>query len=632
MPVPTKANVSRPAAHGYDCLVEWSDDPADSLYLRLAVGPGRTMAFQTVEPQDPGPQTAENPEDMRSESGRLFSRSDFTGGEGLDRAHRRNGTDRDWSRFWDSRNVDVTPARQGEPSAVRLLHSASSLRAVGSPHPDRLPAVLVDGTLLTVCNRSDRVDVTSDPTAASPTWTQEDPMAGLVDADIMDLTVLGGRVFAAMTSTLGVKVRPVGGGTWGPWTADTLLYERVWGVKGRVLASTNTGLYETVEGGDSILLMSEPQGVAFIDVVDAGEAILAGATDGNIYIFSETDGELGLQGQVPFPGEEITALGFAAGQVFIGTSESTSAGGRIGRLWRGLMVGLRIRDAQVLRQWGDGTETRDRSPKRIVANRESVWTAVIEDGTETHLWRYHLSTAGLVRDLILSASGICQGIAAYDDRVFATVENDGLWREDTTYASEGYLISPLADLYTAVRKAWIGARLATGELPTDTSTALAYSTDPEAIEDAAADSWETVITATSGVPGDDTEHLIIDEESRWIAAKVTLSTADTIETPKMLSFTLRGLPFPTETDYQIPVNVSDRLELPHRQPKQVAGLGEQVRQSLVALIGKAATVTLLRPDEIVIGQIRGVSEPIEELPKRGSPSVYALLTVRGVRQ
>ncbi len=102
MTLPTKVNVARPEASGYDALIEYGPTDAESLYLRLAVGPGRQMTFQTVEPESRTPNLSENPEDMRSESGQSFSRADFGGGEGLRRAHRREGTARDFTRFYDS--------------------------------------------------------------------------------------------------------------------------------------------------------------------------------------------------------------------------------------------------------------------------------------------------------------------------------------------------------------------------------------------------------------------------------------------------------------------------------------------------------------------------------------------------
>ncbi|MFQ5524593.1 MAG: hypothetical protein ACE5F5_13645, partial [Acidimicrobiia bacterium] len=543
MPLPTKANVSRPEAWGYDALIEFGPTDADSLYLRVAAGPGRQARFDTVDPQQKGPSTSATPEDMRPESGEIFSRSNFSGGEGLDRAHRRDSTERDWTRFWDSRNIDITPARAGQAEEIKLLHSTSLLRAVDVAGIQRSALVRLGGALYGVISDDTQVDRTADPTATTPTWTVEDPHAGQPVEPIRDLASLGDELYAAF-DTSGIHKRDAAG-TWTHWSDQDA--HRIWGVKGRILSAKGTTLYEAGATTTSTLLHTLASGETWNDVVDAGGAILAAASDGYIYAFVETDGVLSLKGQTRTEGEVPTALGYAQGLVFIGTSEDTTAGGKIGRLWRALLIGLRLREAQVLRQWGDGTETRDRSPKRIISTREAIWTALIEDGTETHLWRYHLETGGLVRDLILGASSVAEGLAVFDDRLFVNLTSSGLYREDTTYASSGYLIGPLADFYNAAPKAWMGARLQTGSVPSGAQVVLAYSTDPAAIEDSTHSSWTNIITATNASPGDSTETPISDVQSRYLAGKLTLTPDGTnANTPSALAYAFRGLPLPTE--------------------------------------------------------------------------------------
>lgn len=632
MPLPTKTNVSRPLAWGYDALIEYGPNAADSLYLRLGVGPGRGMGFETVEPQQQGPNVAANPEDLRSESGQTFSRSQFSGGEGLDRAHRRDGTDRDWSRYWDSRGVDVTPGKPGEPEDLELLHSSSLLRAadVGGLNPET-HMVRIGTALYGVISDPTQVDRTADPTASSPTWTVEDPHAGEGAANVRDLAVLGDEVYAAIGSN-GIHKRS-NAGTWSHWSDLGAIW--CWGVKGRILAvnSAGTGLYEARSGSGSVLLHTLPAGTEWHDVVDAGGAILASAEDGYIYAFVEEEGELVLRGQTLIEGEQPTALGFAQGILFIGTAQQTTAGGYIGRLWRALFVGLRLRDAQVIRTWGDESETRNRAPHRIIATRESVITAVVEGGSETHAWRYHLETGGLSRDLVFGVSERVYALQVIDNRVFAILQNDGLWREDTTYVSSGYLIGPLADFFNAGKKAWVGARLSTGSVPTGTQVVLAYSTDPDAIEDPNHASWTDIVTATPSAPGDSSESAITGVESRFIAGKVTLTPdGSNAATPTVLAYAFRGLPLPTEDDFQIPVNISDRLELPFRKRLTVNGAGDAVYEKLQDIKGKAVTLTLLRPAEVLKGQLRSVSTPIQQLSQRGSPTVYCMLGLRGQRQ
>ncbi len=634
MSLPTKVNVPRPEAWGYDVLVEYGTSDAETLYLRGAVGPGRQMTFQTVEAVQGNPDLSDNPEDMRGETGQSFSRENFTGGEGLDRAHRRGGSDRDFSRFWDSRNIDVTSAIGGVPEEIKLLHTITSLRSAAAT-ATRAPLVRLGDVLYGVIANKQRVDRSANPITASPTWTVENPNLAEGDVDVTDLAGLGDELYAAV-GIRGIHKRD-NGGTWTHWS-DLTNTERVWGVKARIIASTGAALHEARAGTGSVLLKTLPSGEIWNDVVDAGSAILAAASDGNIYAFVEEDADLVLKGQTEIPNEVPTALGFGQGLVFIGTSQSTSGGGQIGRLWRSLFVGLRLREGQVIRKWGDGSTTQDRSPKRIISTREAIWIAVVEDGSETHLWRYHLATGGLVRDLIIVASGVSDGLVVFDDRMFVTVLGDAIWREATTFASTGYLIGPLADFFNAARKSWIGARLTTGTtLPAGTKVVLAYSTDPDALEDSAHASWVDVITATGtpDVPGDSAEQAITNVEARYLTGKLTLTPeGGATLTPNVLAFALRGLPQPTEDDYAIPINISDRLELPHRKPLRAgrAKPGLTVYDKLKDIMGKVTTVTLLRSGEVVKGQLRTLSAPINEIPERGSPTVYALLTTRGQRQ
>lgn len=619
--------MTRPLAEGYAWKLEYGDANSESIYLRPGVGPGREQRIQTVQPQE-GPSSATNAEEIRGETGEPFGRSDFTGGEGLDRAHRPNGEDRDATRFWDSRNIDVTPGRAGNPDEIKLLHSAANIRADDAGN-SRMPLVRIGTVLYMVCSSQVDVDRTANPTAGTPTFTVEDPHAGEGDQDILDLTALGDVVYAAIT-TNGIHQRS-SAGTWSHWS--DLAATRVWGVKGRIIASDGDGLYEAGATTTSTLLHTLPSGQTWTDVVDAGSCIMAGASDGLIYSFAEQEGELVLRQRGKLTDEEtITALGFAGGFLFVGTAQSTTGGGNIGRLWRAAVIGIKLSGSQVLRQWGEGSTTLNQAPQRIINTREAVYTAVIDSATESHLWKYHLGTAGISRDLILN-DGLVQGIAVVDDRVFATVLVEGLWREATTYASSGYLISPLADFFTASKKTWIDARLTTGTMPTDTDATLAYSTDPDAILDSTDASWTTIISAdhTAAGQGDLGPEFISEQESRYIAAKLTLTpNGAATDTPVLLAFTLRGLFKPLEKDYAIPVNVSDRLERPGKKAITVPGVGQALLDQLHDIEGKAVTLTDLRTGEVVDGQLRSVTTPVEERGRKGSVPVFSLLTVRGV--
>ena len=113
--LPSPSNTSQPEAQGFEANL-------DDLFLRFAVGPGRQMNINTAPLQAQAIQTSETPEDFQQEFGQIYSRTDFSGGEGLDKAHRRNGTDRDFSRYWDSKGVDVFHGDQDTGYNAHLLY------------------------------------------------------------------------------------------------------------------------------------------------------------------------------------------------------------------------------------------------------------------------------------------------------------------------------------------------------------------------------------------------------------------------------------------------------------------------------------------------------------------------------
>ncbi len=642
MPLPTKVNVTRPEAWGYDALIEYGPTAADSLYLRLAVGPGRPMQFQTVDPEPRTPNLSENPEDMRVESGQSFSRSDFGGGEGLRRAHRREGTPRDFTRFYDSKGVNITPsAKAGEAASVTLLKSTTKIRSHNTSS-DNFKTILVGGSLFTTTSHQ-RVDVSTDPTAGTPTWNSEDPHDSEGNQEVQGLTALGGEVYASCASNA-IHKRTTGG-AWSHWSdLNPGTPVKLEAVKERILAWWSSQLYEAKAGANSVLLMDTGSSDDYWNgVTDAGSHIVAVNANGYAYMWASEEGELVLQGQTRItasPDEELTAVTAVSGLVFFASRELDSNSLPVGRLYRGVLIGGQIREIQLLRTWT--TAQPNGFPSLLVRTRDAIWWAIQSSATTTDVWKYSLTTGGTFRDLEITGTTpavAALAIVSIDDRLFVHIQSgstaaaSGIWREDTTFADSGYLISPLADFFSAAAKTWVGARLHTGSLPTGTQVVLAYSTDPAALDDSGHASWTDTITATPAAPGVSAETAITGVEARYAAVKLTLTPdGSNVSTPEVLTFALRGIHQPVEDDYALPVNISDRLELPHRKPLLVNGVGDAVYEKLQTLIGTAVTVTLLRPDESVVGQLRTLSTPVQELPERGSPTTYALLTVRGARQ
>ena len=83
--VATTLSVNNPKRLGYDIRLDLN------LY-RTAVGPGREMTIQSSNVEEGNINVKQNAEDFTSNLGRIYSRNNFGGGQGLDTAHRANGT------------------------------------------------------------------------------------------------------------------------------------------------------------------------------------------------------------------------------------------------------------------------------------------------------------------------------------------------------------------------------------------------------------------------------------------------------------------------------------------------------------------------------------------------------------
>ena len=104
----------------------------DDLLLRTATGPDRVLQIQSAEFPQQSINLAVNPEDITTNVGQIFSRSNFSGGEGLDTAHKRNGTEDDITRFFDSKGVDVFHGDEEGSYKVHLLNATDEINVRGS--------------------------------------------------------------------------------------------------------------------------------------------------------------------------------------------------------------------------------------------------------------------------------------------------------------------------------------------------------------------------------------------------------------------------------------------------------------------------------------------------------------------
>ena len=613
--LPSPSNTSAPQAQGFEANL-------DDLFLRFAVGPGRQMNINTAPLQAQAIQTSETPEDFQQEFGQIYSRTDFSGGSGLDKAHKRNASEMDFSRFWDSNGIDVFSGKAvGQEYKVSLLNSTEE---VTTSSESNLYAQQLDGTIFFADGAVLKKIAT--PLTGS-TATDGTPSAG---NDITGLAIMGNQLFIVAN---GVVYQRTGAGTYGSYNSDNT-YSRLWSAKGRLIASDTSGVLYEIEpssgtAGADNTIHSLRNGRSWTDVCDAGAVVLATADDGYIYSLADESSNLTLKGQTFIEGEIPNAIDAAQGLIFYGTYENT-ASGKIGRLYRAEITNANslyvLVNAQLIKQWGDGTTTLDQAPYKIVSTRDSIYTGIIDSGSKTNFWRYYLPTGGIARDLEFGESGIIKGISVFSDKLFATVSGGGIYRETSNYVSSGYIITALGDFFTSEKKQWVGAKLNTQAVSSGT-VQLSTSTIATDINDSSSSTWKSQVVINSGTGGEEEVMSLVD--GRWIAGKIDISTDDQAQSPGLLSFAIRGFQLVNDLVVDIPVNISDQIERPFRKRIKVNGQGELVYQALRNKEGKNVQLEIYRPDTLLRGIIENVSSPIEEISPRGSVTTYCLVRFRG---
>ncbi len=611
--LPSPANTNAPESQGFEANL-------DDLFLRFAVGPGRQLNINTAPLQAQAIQTSETPEDFQQEFGQIFSRTDFAGGSGLDKAHRRNAGENDFQRFWDSKGIDVFSGKQvGQEYKVSLLHDTSELSS--STNTNLYMEEMSGSIFFADSDVLKRIDT---PTATSITVVSETaPSAGNA---ITGLAVLGTQLYIVAN---GVIYKRTGASTYTTHNSHKT-FSKIWSMKGRIVASDTAGdLYQVTDSSNPTTMKTLPTGTEWTDLTDGGAVVLGAASDGYIYSFTDESSSLTLKGQTFIEGEVPNAIDAAQGFIFYGTYQNT-ASGKIGRLYRAEITNANnlyvLVNAQLIKQWGSGSNTLNQAPYKIISTRDSIYVGIVDSASKTNLWRYYLPTGGIARDLEFAESGVVQSISVFADRLFATVSGGGLYRESTNYVSTGYVITPLADFFTSEKKQWVGAKLNTNVVSSG-SVKLFSSTIAADINSPTAATWSEQVSIFSGTGGDEEVMTLVD--GRWIAGKIELNTDDVTQSPELLSFAIRGFQLVNDLVVDMPINISDQVERPNRKRLKINGQGDLVYQALRNKEGKNVQLEIFRPDTLLRGIIENVSSPIEEISPRGSVTMFCLVRFRG---
>jgi hypothetical protein len=632
--VANTTSIKNPKRYGYDLQL-------DNIYLRTAVGPGREMTIQSSDVQA-GQQVnvKQNPEDFTSNLGRIYSRNKFDAGQGLDTAHRSDGKPDDVNRFWDSKGIDVFHGDDETSYHIHLLYTTATESLSFGASNNYMTQTTNGNIYVTDGTTVHEYD------ASTETWSAILAATNGATYNFTGAAAFGNTVYfttadGTSNSEL-IHYEPDGHG----WDTHNTAFNTtggltgVWFVKNTLFVTGNDGTAEYVWEGDAFA-DSWASAFAVVDaiievepthqitgIVDGGAVVLAASTDGNVYSFKLSSGVFVNQGQTKIPFEEIHSIAAAEGIIFFGTKENTR---NVGRFYRAELVNADdlyvLANRQLIKEFV--VDSVDTTPHAMFVSRDSVYMGVKEDENEVNLWRYYLPTGGLARDLQTAGNSYVSGITQSNGKFVIVIQGSDVYKETSTYETEGYVVLSAADFFTAESKQFVGAEISTNTLPTNTQVDLLYSTKFEDLDNPEAVTFTTAIEQISGI-GDEEKQIA--EVSRYIIGKVVLKSTDGASTPKVKSVQFRALARPELVVAQIPINISDRVERPGRKPLRVKGLGDSLYNALRQKEGNSVTLTIFQPEEIIRGVIEQISYPIQSNDVVGSDTHYAIITVRGTRQ
>ena len=616
----------------------------DDLLLRTATGPDRVLQIQSAEFPQQSINLAVNPEDITTNVGQIFSRSNFSGGEGLDTAHKRNGTEDDITRFFDSKGVDVFHGDEEGSYKVHLLNATDEINVRGSSNDlagsNNYIARTTNGYLYLTDTTNIYVSTNDGAawSAVSTGLTINNNFTGIAAfGNGLYLTTANGTTASELIKFDGsswseeTTAQTSAGGLTGVWFVKNQLFisgqdssaSYLWAVKpfGKTWSSSD------LTTASALLVSENTHDIK--DVVDAGAVVLAASTDSNIYSIKDISGTMTLKGQTHVPFEEVHSIEAAEGIVLFGTKE---IGTNTGRLYRSQLTVADdlyvLANRQLIKEWI--ISGIDASPKFMFSTRDSIYMGIKESSTEAYLWRYYLPTAGLARDLEIDTGSEITGITQANGQFIIVGAGKDIYKESSTsFVSTGYIIIPNADFFTSEQKQWVGAEVEHNELGGGQQIDVFISTIYDTVDNPDSSNWELVGQSVSGTGGVEYE---LNRNARYVNAKVVLTPNTALtSSPEFRSIAIRALPRPELVVVSIPINLSDQIERPNRKRLRVTGLGETIYQTLKTKEGDSVTLELYDPSETIRGVVESVAYPVVNNANIGSVTQYCTVRVKGVR-
>ena len=633
--VPTTADVTNPHRKGYDFRL-------DNLLFRAAISPDRQLVIRSAEFPAQQIDLQQNPEDITTNIGQIFSRNDFSGGQGLDYAHKRSLTEKDTTRFFDSKGVDVFHSDDETSYNLHLLYTTEDKNVKGAgttfAGSNNYLAQTTNGDLY-VTDQAAIYKSTDNGATWNPVTT------GLtINNNFTGAAAVGDQLyFTTATGTSAGELILFNGSSWSELSHDQTsnALTGVWFAKGQLFISGDDGSVaylwavnpigktwtsSDLAEADAIVTFEDSHTIS--QVVDAGAVVLAASTSGDIFSIKDVSGTMTLFGQTNIPFEEVHSIAAAEGIVFFGTKDKSQA---VGRFYRADLVTADnlyvLANRQLVKEWVISGQ--DTTPKHMFVTRDSIYCGIKESGTESFLWRYYLPTAGFARDIKMGASGFITGITQANGKFVVVVAGADVYLESSLYESDGYVILPNVDFFTSEVKQWVGTTVEHDEITDSRRVQCFISTREKTIDNPDSSNWELTNDSTTGFGGTEFQ---INRNARYLNLKVVLSAnQDFTATPTFRSVSARALPRPQLIVVDIPVNISDQVERPNRKRITVKNLGEAVYQELKQKEGDSVTLELYDPSETVRGVVESVAYPVINNANIGSVTQYCTIRVRGVR-
>ncbi len=470
--IASTSNVRNPKRYGYNCRL-------DNIYLRTAIGPNRELTIQSSDVQaGQNVNVKQNPEDFTSNLGRIYSRNNFSSGQGLDTAHRADGKPDDVNRFWDSKGIDVFHGDDETSYNIHLLHTTAA-QSLSFGADNNYMTQTTDGNIW-ITNGT----TIHKYTASTTTWSTILAATNNATHNFTGIVAFGNDLF--LTTANGIAGSQLIHYDGSSWTVETTAQSSsgaltgIWFAKNTLFISGNDGTAEHIwdispfnkswsssdlQNADAIIEVEPTHEIT--GVIDGGAVVLASSTDGNIYSFKLSSNVFVNQGQTKIPFEEVHSIAAAEGTIFIGTKENTREVGRLYRLELTVADDLYVlANRQLVKEWV--INNIDTTPHSMFVSRDSVYMGVQENTNEVNLWRYYLPTGGLARDLQTAGTGLVYGITQTNGKFIVISSGADAYLETSAYESTGYLVLTAADFFTAKQKQFVGAELSTINLPDDT--------------------------------------------------------------------------------------------------------------------------------------------------------------------